>query len=133
VHEFHVHVSVDPASTLSCAGVYLLFDTVNAVVDEFTGGGGAAVPGPVTPSEDEEPPPPHASTDAEIRNAIIVLARRLPLNELGMDSSRQMSASRVAPARQRVAGSIVNGAHFGVGVAKHEAGVHPVFPAALGG
>jgi hypothetical protein len=82
VHEFHVHLSVAPIATLSCAGVNLLFETVSEVVDEFTGGDPTG-PGPVTPFDD--PLPPQASI-AVNRNTETVLVRLLN-TDLFMDTS----------------------------------------------
>jgi hypothetical protein len=84
VHEFHVHLSVAPIATLSCAGVYLLFETVSEVVDEFTGGG-AMGPGSVTPFELDDPLPPQANI-AVNRNTETVLMHLLA-TELLMGTS----------------------------------------------
>jgi hypothetical protein len=75
VHEFHVHVSVAPADTLSSFGVYLLLVTVNDDVDPFGGGGGGGgAGGSVTPFDVDDPPPPHAN-NAATRNTETVLKR----------------------------------------------------------
>jgi hypothetical protein len=76
-------LSVAPIATLSRAGVNLLFETVNDVVDEFTGG--TTGPGSVTPFELDEPLPPQASI-AVNRNTDTVLVRLLN-TDLFMDTS----------------------------------------------